>query len=87
MIGDLTGVVVGAVLVGVGRYVWRLVFPPPGRFLFVVDAGDEPASVEVDGEAPALVHALGDAFARYLREHDRGEWPAAIVVEVMPRPR
>jgi hypothetical protein len=85
LLGHASAILVGATLVGLGRYVWRLVFPPPGRYLFTINV-DDPALIEVDGEATALVHAIGDGLARYLREHPRAEWPAALVVEVMPRP-
>lgn len=88
MIEQLSAVAVGAVLVALGRYVWRAIFPPPGRHLLTFEPADSCGLIAVVEPAPAVVHVIAETVARYYgTEHPDEPRPAAIVVEVMPRPQ
>lgn len=88
MIETIVAATMGALLFSLTRHGWQLAFPNRGRSLLVVDPGDgdDGASITIDGAPTELVLALSSALARHLLEHDVGEWPAAVAVEVMRRP-
>lgn len=88
MIEHLAEIAAGVVVYRLGVFAWRLAFPRPGRCLLVIRPGVDidDASIVVDGKATELVVALSTALGKHLLERPVAEWPAAVAVEVMPRP-